>query len=188
MAPQGRFPFMESRLDQPEAAVLAHRQAIRRVRIAAAALGLALFIDQMTKNLAVNRLIDGPVDGPGPFQFRLVANRGALLGIPAPTWLLTIITIVVTVAAISALRKTSSRRAAAGYGLLIGGAFGNLVDRFQDRPQFPANAVVDWIDTASLPAFNLADVAILSGLILLAVQSRGSATDTPSQDTKTVAP
>jgi signal peptidase II len=179
---------MHSRIDQPDTSEKAHSQGIRYARIAAGALGAALLIDQVTKNLAVSRLLSGPIDGPGPFQFRLVANKGALLGIPAPTWLLTLITIVVTAAAIAAIRKTSSRRAAAGYGLLVGGAFGNLVDRYQDRPQFPANAVVDWIDTASLPAFNLADVAILTGLILLAVQSRRSDTAAPSQDAKTVAP
>ena len=46
-------------------------------------------------------------------------------------------------------------------GLLIGGALGNLADRVRD------GAVTDFIDLPVWPTFNLADVAIVVGVVLL---------------------
>jgi signal peptidase II len=46
-------------------------------------------------------------------------------------------------------------------GLLAGGALGNLADRVR------ADQVTDYIDIGSWPAFNLADVAITCGVVLL---------------------
>jgi lipoprotein signal peptidase len=61
--------------------------------------------------------------------------------------------------------------------LLIGGALGNLVDRFQDRHFFPPAAVVDWI-TAGRITFNLADLFLIMAMVtLVAVSSRGTARD-----------
>jgi signal peptidase II len=47
-------------------------------------------------------------------------------------------------------------------GLLAGGALGNLADRIR------ADAVTDYIAVGSWPAFNLADVAVTVGVLLLA--------------------
>jgi signal peptidase II len=49
--------------------------------------------------------------------------------------------------------------AQAGLGLALGGAAGNLVDVFVRK------AVVDYVELGAWPAFNLADVAIVSGVI-----------------------
>ena len=45
--------------------------------------------------------------------------------------------------------------------LLLGGALGNLADRVRD------GAVIDFIDLPLWPTFNLADVAITLGVLLL---------------------
>lgn len=45
--------------------------------------------------------------------------------------------------------------------LLLGGAVSNLIDRLR------FGYVVDYIDIGSLPVFNLADVAIVVGVVLL---------------------
>jgi signal peptidase II len=45
------------------------------------------------------------------------------------------------------------------FGAVAGGAFGNLLDRARD------GAVVDFIDPILWPAFNLADVAIVMGIL-----------------------
>lgn len=50
-----------------------------------------------------------------------------------------------------------------GAGLLVGGAIGNLVDRLR------LDAVTDFIDPSFWPAFNLADVAITVGVVVLAL-------------------
>ena len=46
-------------------------------------------------------------------------------------------------------------------GLLAGGAIGNLTDRVR------ADAVTDFVDLPPWPPFNLADVAITAGVLLL---------------------
>ncbi len=50
----------------------------------------------------------------------------------------------------------------AAAGLLAGGALGNLADRIR------ADAVTDYIAIGNWPAFNLADVAVTFGVLLLA--------------------
>ena len=47
-------------------------------------------------------------------------------------------------------------------GLLLGGAIGNLVDRFN------LGYITDFIDVGSWPSFNVADSGIVVGTILLA--------------------
>jgi lipoprotein signal peptidase len=56
-----------------------------------------------------------------------------------------------------------------GIGLIIGGAFGNILDRLR------IGAVTDFVDVHykgwHWPTFNLADVAIVSGVTLLVLFS-----------------
>ena len=54
-------------------------------------------------------------------------------------------------------------------GLLIGGALGNLADRARE------GAVIDFIDPVAWPAFNLADVFIVAGVLGLLWVVEGSA-------------
>jgi signal peptidase II len=46
-------------------------------------------------------------------------------------------------------------------GLLLGGALGNLADRARD------GSVIDFVDPVAWPAFNLADAAIVVGVLAL---------------------
>ena len=46
-------------------------------------------------------------------------------------------------------------------GVIAGGAFGNLLDRVRE------GAVIDFIDPIAWPAFNLADLAIVFGVLAL---------------------
>jgi signal peptidase II len=50
-----------------------------------------------------------------------------------------------------------------GVGLLTGGALGNLADRIR------AGAVTDFLDPPLWPAFNVADIAITAGVIVIAL-------------------
>jgi signal peptidase II len=54
-------------------------------------------------------------------------------------------------------------------GLLAGGALGNLIDRVR------AEAVTDYVDVLGWPPFNLADVAITLGVLVLALSYIGEA-------------
>ncbi len=58
-----------------------------------------------------------------------------------------------------------------GVGLLSGGAVGNLVDRLGD------GSVTDFIDPPLWPAFNVADIAITSGVLVVALVALTPAPD-----------
>lgn len=73
------------------------------------------------------------------------------------------IVIVLVVAAIG-LRATSSL-VAVGFGLLLGGALGNLIDRLVTSNR----QVTDFIAVGNFPVFNLADASITVGCVILIV-------------------
>jgi len=51
------------------------------------------------------------------------------------------------------------------FGIILGGAIGNLVDRILE------GAVIDFIVLKPIPTFNIADIGITVGLILLLISS-----------------
>jgi signal peptidase II len=75
--------------------------------------------------------------------------------------------VVWLVAASRRASRGASLVTAAGLGLLLGGALGNLADRvFRHH----SGAVIDFIQIVSWwPVFNVADAAIVVGVILLAL-------------------
>ena len=65
---------------------------------------------------------------------------------------------------------------AVAFGVILGGAIGNLVDRFLRHPGWGRGAVVDFVDTRIWPVFNVADAALSLGgiaLVVLAFRSSG---------------
>ena len=70
------------------------------------------------------------------------------------------------------LRSEGSKLSAFGMGCVIGGAAGNLIDRFFRGDAWLQGSVVDFIDFQWFPIFNIADIAVNVGaaaLILNAV-------------------
>lgn len=71
------------------------------------------------------------------------------------------------------LWRTRSRSEATGLGLVVGGAVGNILDRVRQ------GAVTDFVDFHvsgwHWPTFNMADVAIVCGVALLALASFSNA-------------
>jgi len=132
--------------------------------IMAAAVAGSLFVDQVSKAIALRMLMSGPITF-GNLRLHLVANRGILMGLPAPTFAVVLATIAVVVVALRASR-TPDRTAAFAYGLMAGGALGNLVDRGLQRQLFPGGAVVDWISFGRM-TFNLADVFLVTGVAIV---------------------
>ena len=107
------------------------------------------------------------------FQLRLVYNPGAAFGLHLGPWSRWIF-LAVAIGAIIVLDRMS-RTAPAGdrlrqfaCGLVAGGAFGNLVDRVRN-----AQGVVDLLDVGigihRWPTFNVADIGVSCGAILLAI-------------------
>jgi signal peptidase II len=55
------------------------------------------------------------------------------------------------------------------YGLILGGALGNVLDRLFRGARWGKGAVVDMVDVGFWPIFNLADAALCVGVVLVIV-------------------
>ena len=141
---------------------------MRRVDLLAvtvAACGVVVLIDQGTKAIATSLVDRGDRSEVLPFlAFENVRNKGVAFGLGGDISAVLIgatIVVLVGVLAFLALRGKSGTLVWLPAALLIGGALGNLADRVRD------GAVTDWIDLPLWPTFNLADVAIVAGVLLL---------------------
>ena len=101
----------------------------------------------------------------------LVANRGLAFGLLRHLPPLATTAVALTVIAALFYNRNawpSGPAAQWGFGLIIGGAFGNVVDRLR------FGYVVDYIDTHVWPVFNLADAAVVVGAgVLIAATLAG---------------
>ena len=133
---------------------------------------ITALVDQLTKWWAIRALGDGRrIEIFGQFlSFRYLRNPGAAFGIGyGYTWILTIVVIGVILVIIRFLRRIGSRGWAWAFGLLLGGAIGNLIDRLFRYPGFTHGHVVDFIAYWNWFVGNVADIAIVvaAGLIII---------------------
>lgn len=137
--------------------------------------GAVLVADQLVKNWVVANLIEGetvPVIGEF-LRWHFVRNPGAAFSMASgSTWIFTILAAAVVVVILSQLRRLRSVPWGVFLGLLLGGVLGNLTDRLTRAPGFPEGHVIDYISTPwmwlgfSEAIYNIADIAIVSGMIL----------------------
>ncbi|MCQ4119065.1 signal peptidase II [Rhodococcus tibetensis] len=134
--------------------------------------GVVLVTDLVTKVLAVANIAPGesvPVIGD-VVTLRLVRNPGAAFSMATGmTWLLTLVAVGVVVGVVRIGRTLRSPWWALGLGLVLGGALGNLVDRFFRAPGVMQGHVVDFVSVGWWPVFNVADSGIVCGAVLLVV-------------------
>ncbi|MEL6961262.1 MAG: signal peptidase II, partial [Pseudomonadota bacterium] len=135
---------------------------------------LVIALDQVTKWVALIGLNLGehPITVTSFFNLVLVWNRGVSFGMfnnagAYGPWILSGLAIAVVLGLLYWLRQAENRLVVSALGLVIGGALGNVIDRFR------FGAVVDFLDFHIAgyhwPAFNVADAAICigAGLLLL---------------------
>lgn len=147
----------------------------RRVGLLAGTAIVALALDVVSKVLAVAAL-----EGHDPVRLLngglflvLYRNPGAAFSLATGmTWLLSLIAVAVVIAIVRLAPRLRSPGWAFGLGLVLGGALGNLVDRFFRSPGPLRGHVIDFLsllapDGSVWPVFNLADSAIVTGGILL---------------------
>lgn len=134
---------------------------------------LVVILDQVTKQLAESRLAWGePVEIYSWFNLILAYNRGAAFSFLSDAagwqrWFFIVIGVVAVAVILFWMRRLSSREhlTATSLALILGGAVGNLIDRFL------YGHVVDFIQWHYQdwywPAFNIADSAITVGVSFL---------------------
>ena len=146
-----------------------------RRRLKTVLLGLALVVlvlDQATKVWALQALTPGEkVDLLGSaISLNLIRNPGAAFSIgDGATWILTAVSIVILVWVVVVARKVGTLAWAVALGLLLGGALGNLGDRFFREPGPGRGHVVDFIDYFGWFVGNVADIAIVVGAAIIMV-------------------
>lgn len=149
----------------------------RRLFLAVAA-GWLVF-DQLTKTWAEHALTGAPVHVIGTMQFELIYNSGASfsLGTGLGPWI-ALGALGVVAALLWVGRSVRSRISAVALGLIVGGALGNVIDRaVRGDAGFLHGSVIDFIDLQWWPVFNIADVGVVCGAILLVIATfRGSPT------------
>jgi signal peptidase II len=134
---------------------------------------VVLVLDIVTKHWAVNRLSgQRTIEVLGSLRFNLTYNTGASFSIGSDSgigpWVGVVALVVVVALALGETSRTSWGAVAAG--LIGGGAIGNLLDRaFRGDDGFMHGAVIDFIDLQWWPVFNIADMGVVVGAILLVI-------------------
>jgi signal peptidase II len=141
------------------------RRSLELLVPALAACGLVVALDQGTKALATSLVSRGDRVEVLPFlHLENVRNQGVAFGLGgdiSAVFIAATVVLLVGFLAFLATRGRSGWLVWVPAALLLGGALGNLADRVRE------GAVTDFIDLPLWPTFNLADVAIVVGVLLL---------------------
>jgi signal peptidase II len=133
---------------------------------------IVVVLDQLTKWLIRDVVLDTAryIEVTGFFNIVEVWNRGVSFGLfasdsPWTPYLLSALAIAISIVLIVWLRKAETTFLALALGFVIGGAIGNVFDRFI------WGRVYDFLDFHAAgyhwPAFNVADAAISVGVALI---------------------
>jgi signal peptidase II len=138
----------------------------RAWRLAGALCGLVVVLDQAAKAIVEAHLVPGQdVDVVGSAGLTLSHNSGVAFGLASGGGTRLVLLTALALGVVGYLFSRNPTRPGMwiAAGLLAGGALGNLADRVR------ADAVTDYVAIGSWPAFNLADVAVTAGVLLLAI-------------------
>lgn len=162
--------------------------------MASAVAAAVLVLDQVTKSLVL-AAIDADEAIDLPLGVRLVRrfNTGMSFSLGRGSQSLKITVFVFGLLLLLVARRELRRAdddpsapkglAIVAFGLVVGGAFGNLADRaFRGGKGFGAGAVIDFIDVGWWPVFNVADSALVIGCLALVLWSvTAGSTDAPER-------
>jgi signal peptidase II len=129
--------------------------------------------DMLTKRWAASSFRDGPqtviseiltfrfTENPGA-AFSMFQNAGPFLGVAA----------VIAVGFIGAsLARPRPKHEVVAFGMIIGGALGNLIDRIARGEGFLDGKVIDWVQLPNFPTFNVADSSVSVAVVVLLIGS-----------------
>lgn len=138
----------------------------RAWRLAGALCGVVVICDQAAKAAIEAHLVLGErIHVFGPLDLTLSHNSGVAFGLASGGGTRLVAFTVLALGMVGYLfgRDPTRRGIWIAAGLLAGGALGNLADRIR------ADVVTDYVAIGGWPAFNLADVAVTAGVVLLAI-------------------
>lgn len=128
---------------------------------------LWLCLDQFTKNLVQTHLLLGeslPII-PNIFHLTYILNRGAAFGILSNQRIFFLFIAGVLIAICFYFQdkiREGGKVVQFGSAILVAGTLGNAIDRYMN------GAVVDFFDFRFWPIFNVADIGICVGVVIIA--------------------
>lgn len=157
-------------MDSPAPVERAASRLRHRLGLFLAIAGVVLVLDQATKALIRGWLRPGETwpEGWELINLTHVRNTGAAFGILQDAGGFLVIAALAGIGAMTFFLLTlpaHSRWYPAALSLILGGAIGNLVDRVR------LGHVTDFVNPTHYPAFNVADSAIVIGVISIAALS-----------------
>lgn len=167
---------------------LGYTSRVKKTGWIALVLGLiVIVIDQLTKQLALAHLEQGtsvPILGDF-FSLTLTFNSGAAFSLgSSSTWIFTMIALFVSIALPPYILRTVRPSVALTLGVIWGGAVGNLIDRLFRAPGVGVGHVVDFLNYWGAFVGNVADIALVVGVIVLIILEIAA----PKKPTTTASP
>ncbi len=89
-------------------------------------------------------------------------NGGVVIGVAA---------LLITIVVLVALGMERPWLETVALGFVVGGAVGNLVDRFARGEGIIDGRVIDWVELWIIPTFNIADASVTVAVGLILVQA-----------------
>ena len=127
--------------------------------------GLVFALDRLSKWWVVQNFEVGesvPLV-PGIFHLTYVRNSGAAFSLlPGATALLALLNALLLIGIVVFAPRLHALGLRSEVGLILGGGLGNLVDRVRE------GGVVDFLDFRIWPVFNVADTAVVIGVLMAA--------------------
>lgn len=135
---------------------------------------VVLSLDQLTKHWALRALDDRSIDLIGSLRLHLVFNDSAAFSLGGGnTTAIALVGLVMVGVLVRYGLRAGTVGPSVGFGVLLGGALGNLTDRaFRAGDGFLGGRVVDMVDLQWWPVFNLADAALWVGIGILVLTWR----------------
>ena len=143
----------------------------RQMAIGLGISGAVITVDLLTKRHAATTFKTDPVEViPGVLDFVYTENFGASFSLFQDLgWFLSLAALVAAGIVVNALRHDRPLGEVIAFGLIGGGAVGNLIDRLARGEGLTDGGVIDWIRLPNFPVFNIADSSITIAVVVLIV-------------------
>lgn len=141
----------------------------RRYLLGLGVAAAVVIADLLTKRYAALNFDGSPVEViPGFFGFTYLENPGGAFGVFQNGGVVigTAAFIVATIVLVAIAFERPTLETVA-FGLVVGGAAGNLIDRFARGEGIIDGPVIDWIELWIIPTFNVADASVTVAVVLL---------------------
>ena len=125
---------------------------------------IILLIDQLSKIFVLNLVSKSRIIIPKLLEIDIIKNYGVAFGLNNGNFkniIITLIIIVIIINFIKNQQKYIDKKMFISLSLILGGGISNLIDRIF------RGGVVDFIKVSTFPIFNIADISIVVGWILL---------------------